>query len=102
MVIGIPGFLANLVSILVLLQCKDNWNFHRLLSGLAIVDMLVIIHLVLEMSILGVFVKSGEPMWYILSYPYLIHPARGIIQTAAIFMVVAVATERYRYIQCIT
>ena len=97
MVIGIPGFLANLLSIFVLLQCKDNWNFHRLLSGLAVIDMLMITHLVLEMSILGVFVKSGEPMWYVLTYPYFIHPARGMIQTSAIFMVVAVATERYRY-----
>ena len=99
MVIGIPGFLANFLSIIVLVKCKDNWNFHRLLSCLAIIDMLLITQLVLEMSILGVFVKA-EPWWYILTYPYFIHPARGIIQTCAIFMVVAVATERYRYVFC--
>ena len=35
---------------------------------------------------------------YIITYPYIFHPIRGIIQTAAIFMVVAVTTERYRYV----
>ena len=44
----------------------------------------------------GVFI-SEEPLWYIRAYPYFIHPLRGIIQTSAIFMVVAVTTERYRY-----
>ena len=97
MLIGIPGFVANFLSIIVLGKCKDNWNFHRLLSCLAIIDMLLITQLVLEMSVLGVFVKA-EPFWYVLTYPYFIHPARGIIQTCAIFMVVAVATERYRYV----
>lgn len=97
MLIGIPGFVANFLSIIVLSKCKDNWNFHRLLSCLAIIDMLLITQLVLEMSVLGVFVKA-EPFWYVLTYPYFIHPARGIIQTCAIFMVVAVATERYRYV----
>ena len=51
---------------------------------------------VLEMSIIGIFMKT-EPHWYVLVYPSLIHPARGILQTMAIFMVVAVATERYGY-----
>ena len=58
-------------------------------------DILLIADLILEMSVVGVFMKQ-EPNWYILAYPYFIHPIRGIIQTAAIFMVVAVATERYR------
>ena len=81
---------------LVLLKCRENRNFHRLLVGLAIVDILLIADLILEMSVVGVFMKQ-EPNWYILAYPYFIHPIRGIIQTTAIFMVVAVATERYRY-----
>ena len=58
-------------------------------------DTVLIIILVLEMSIVGVFMKA-EPYWYVVSYPYVVHPGRGIIQTAAIFMVVAVSTERYR------
>lgn len=95
MAIGIPGFLGNLLSIVVLLQCKDNRNFHRLLAGLAIVDMLNLLNLIVEVAIIGEFMNS-EPHWYKMAYPYFIHPMRGIIQTSAIFMVVAVATERYR------
>ena len=63
---------------------------------MALVDIVLIAFLVLEISIIGVFMKA-EPGWYIYVYPSLIHPARGIIQTLAIFMVVAVTTERYRY-----
>ena len=95
--IGIPGFLGNLLSIVVLLQCKENRNFHRLLAGLAIVDMLNLLNLIVEVAIIGEFMNS-EPHWYKMAYPYFIHPMRGIIQTSAIFMVVAVATERYRYL----
>ena len=95
--IGIPGFIGNLLSIVVLLQCKDNRNFHRLLAGLAIVDMLNLLDLIVEVAIIGEFLKE-EPEWFRIIYPFFIHPFRGIIQTACIFMVVAVATERYRYV----
>jgi hypothetical protein len=94
-VIGTLGIGANILSMVVLLKCKDNRNFHRLLAGLALIDILLISNLILEMSIVGVFMDA-EPIWYILTYPFIIHPLRGIIQTSAIFMVVAVATERYR------
>lgn len=96
-IIGIFGFCANLLSICVLVKCKDNKNFHRLLASLAVIDILLITDLVFEMSIIGVFMQR-EPIWFILAYPYFIHPCRGIIQTCAIFMVVAVATERYRQV----
>jgi len=66
-----------------------------LLAGLAIVDMLNLLNLIVEVAIIGEFMNS-EPHWYKMAYPYFIHPMRGIIQTSAIFMVVAVATERYR------
>lgn len=95
LIIGIFGFAANLLSVYVLLQVRENRNFHRLLAGLTSVDTILILILVVEMSILGVFMKK-EPHWYIVLYPSLIHPGRGIVQTAAIFMVVAVSTERYR------
>ena len=97
-IIGTTGALANLLSVFVLLHCKDNQNFHRLLAGLTLSDTILLTILVLEMSIIGVFMKS-EPVWYVVSYPYLVHPARGIVQTGAIFMVVAVSTERYRLVQ---
>ena len=49
------------------------------LAGLTIVDTVLIVILVLEMSIVGVFMKK-EPWWYIISYPYFFHPGRGIVQ----------------------
>jgi hypothetical protein len=51
------------------------------LAGLAIVDTVLIVILVLEMSVVGVFMKK-EPLWYIISYPYIIHPGRGIVQVS--------------------
>ncbi len=64
---------------------------------MAIIDIVLITDLVLEMSIIGVFMKD-EPDWYVKAYPYFIHPGRGILHTIAILVVVAVATERYRYL----
>ena len=79
-------------------QCRDNRNFHLLLVGLAIIDSILIVDLIIEVSIVGVFMQT-EPKWYIITYPFIFHPFRGIIQTTAIFMVVAVTTERYRFDQ---
>ena len=69
-----------------------------LLVGLAIIDSILIVDLIIEVSIVGVFMQT-EPKWYIITYPFIFHPFRGIIQTTAIFMVVAVTTERYRFDQ---
>ena len=80
-IIGTFGFFANILSVHVLLRCRENRNFHRLLAGLAIVDTVLIVILVLEMSVVGVFMKK-EPLWYIISYPYIIHPGRGIVQVS--------------------
>lgn len=95
MIISIFGLLANLLSIIVLYHCKSNRNFHRLLIGLAFVDSLLVIDLAIGTSLFGVFMKK-EPRWYIWAYPYIVHPAKGIIRTSAIYMVVAVTAERYR------
>ena len=78
-IIGTFGFIANIVSVHILLQCRENRNFHRLLAALTTIDTVLIVILVLEMSILGVFMDR-EPWWYIISYPYLFHPGRGIVQ----------------------
>lgn len=39
---------------------------------------------------------SEDPSWYRLSYPYLVHPGKGFVLTAAIFMIVAISAERYK------
>lgn len=96
-VIGLLGIAGNILSVIVLLKTKCNRNFHLLLVGLAVIDTFVLLILVIEMSVVTLFLED-EPSWYIWTYPFVFHPVRGIIQTAAIFMVVAVTTERYRYV----
>ena len=92
LVLGIAG---NILAILVLSKDTSNISFNRLLISLAVVDILLIVDMVVQKSIIGNFVKE-EPLWYKLSYPFVWHPVKGMIQSAAIFMVVAVSAERYR------
>ena len=35
-------------------------------------------------------------MWYKLLYPKVIHPLKGVVRSASIYMVVAVAAERFK------
>ena len=64
--------------------------------SLAVADSLLIIDMILQKAIMGNFLTS-EPMWYKISFPYFWHPCcRGMIRSCAIFMVVAVSSERYR------
>ncbi len=41
---------------------------------------------------------NPEPTWYRLSFPHLWHPAKNVVSTACVYMVVAVAAERYHAI----
>ena len=50
-------------------KCRDNRNFHLLLVGLAVIDTLLIVDLIIEVSIVGVFMQK-EPKWYILVLVY--------------------------------
>jgi len=58
------------------LQIKSNKNFNKLLIGLAVVDSILIFELMIEMSIIGAFVKP-EPLWFTIIYPYIVHPGKG-------------------------
>jgi hypothetical protein len=64
---------GNLLTIVTLSLVKSNKNFNKLLIGLAVTDSLLILELILEMSIIGVFVKP-EPLWFKLIYPFIVHP----------------------------
>jgi hypothetical protein len=59
------------------------------------VDSLLILDMIVQKAIIGNFVTE-EPLWFKLTYPFLWHPVKGMIQSGAIFMVVAVSAERYR------
>ena len=97
LIISIFGILANLLSVIVLSKIPKNRNFQRLLIGLAVVDIFLLFDLALGISYFN-GLREFEPRWYINLYPLLVHPGRGIIRTWAIFMVVAVSSERYRYV----
>lgn len=72
-----------------------------LLNVPAIVDTMLLIYYVLDYGIIGVFMRSkgmDEPLWYRVSFPYILHPLKWICMSASIFMVVAISAERHRAI----
>lgn len=73
----------------------SNRSFNRLLRALAVVDGALLVYLVAETAAIRTF-SSEPPYWYRLAYPYLLHPLKGFVQTAAIYMVVAISAERYK------
>eukprot|EP00095_Tigriopus_kingsejongensis_P000660 maker-scaffold311_size212931-snap-gene-1.16 protein:Tk00660 transcript:maker-scaffold311_size212931-snap-gene-1.16-mRNA-1 annotation:"hypothetical protein ETSY2_36450" len=94
-VVGICGLCGNFLTIVVLRKSETNRPFNKLLICLAIADNLLIFVSIGETAIVGTFMNI-HPTWYKLCYPYLLHPLKGMVQTATIFMVVAVSAERYK------
>lgn len=93
--VGVFGLCGNILTIIVLRKAETNRHFNKLLMALAIVDSLLILSAIGETAILGVFLSS-LPLWYKMSYPYLFHPLKGMVQTSTIYMVVAVSAERFK------
>lgn len=94
-VVGTFGLIGNVLTMLIFRQIKTNKNFNNLLIILSFWDFLLILDVMGEMSIIGVFMGK-EPMWFKVLYPWIIHPIRGFIQTTSMYMVVAVSTERFQ------
>ncbi|XP_040576694.1 uncharacterized protein [Lepeophtheirus salmonis] len=96
--VGIFGLCGNIITILVLKGTKTNRNFNKLLMGLAVVDSLSLLSMIVEVSIINSLLPPGYilPFWYRIGYPYFFHPTKGMIQTGSIFMVVAISAERYK------
>ncbi|TRY76614.1 hypothetical protein TCAL_13459 [Tigriopus californicus] len=94
-VVGTFGLIGNILTMLIFRQIKINKNFNNLLIILSFCDFLLILDVMGEMSIIGVFMGK-EPMWFKVLYPWIIHPLRGFIQTTSMYMVVAVSTERFQ------
>ena len=63
--------------------------------ALGAVDVALILSLILDMSVIQTFL-GHEPEWFCVLYPYVLHPLRGFIQTASMYMVVAVSAERFK------
>ena len=96
-IIGVPGFLLNIVSAYVLLTKSARKNtFNTLLIILLIIDSICLLFIVV-----GVLSNnfSTRSRIYDILYPYFIHPFRVISLTSSIFMTIGIAHERYRAIQ---
>ena len=92
---GIFGLCGNVLTMIVLSHMETSKSFNKLLIALSFLDSLLIVNVIGETAIIGTFMGES-PFWYKMSYPYILHPWKGIIQTGTIFMVVAVSAERYK------
>ena len=67
----------------------------------ALVDTLLLLYYLVDYGVVGTFIRSvgvPEPMWYRVTFPYLLHPFKGFSISSSIFMVVAISAERHRAI----
>ena len=80
--------------------CISHNSYYLFFS--ASCDTLLLFYYILDMGILGTFIRSNcescEPYWYRMLYPYMLHPLKNIALTSSIFMVVAISAERHRAI----
>ena len=67
----------------------------------AIFDSLYLLYYIVDHGIIGTFMRSRgmpEPIWYRVSYPYVLWPLKWMIMSCTIFLVVAISAERHRAI----
>ena len=96
-VVGCIGIMGNLISLHILR--KDSMrktSFDEMLTHLLILDTIMVIFFLLDSMTTNVFEQT--PDWYIILYPYVIHPGKAIFVSATVFMVVAVSADRQRAI----
>ena len=68
----ILGLLGNCLTCLVLAQYQIFSTFSKLLTGLAIIDSLLLLVFLLDSGLPSLF---GQPSWYLHAVPY-IHPIK--------------------------
>eukprot|EP00093_Oithona_nana_P006238 06238.XXX_21480_19025_1 [CDS] Oithona nana genome sequencing. len=86
------GFVGNLVFIFILTRKELRNSFNLLLVALAMFDLCFLIGAQLE-SIRVSFGCSTNV--HIILFPYLLYPGKELAMTGSIFMIVAIALERY-------
>lgn len=68
----------------------------------ALVDTCLLCYYVLDMGLVGTFMRANsqgvEPLWYKIIFPKLLYPWKAIFLTMSIFVVVTIAAERHRAI----
>ena len=69
--------------------------------SLALVDTLLLLYYMVDYGVVGTFLRSkalSEPLWYRVTFPYVLHPLKWFSLSSSIFMVVAISAERHRAI----
>ena len=64
-------------------------------------DTLLLLYYLVDYGIVGTFIRSlelPEPLWYRVTFPYVLHPFKWFSISSSIFMVVAISAERHRAI----
>ena len=92
-------------------MCKHRTVFTRILACIvmanvvhriaALVDTLLLLYYLVDYGVVGTFIRSvslPEPLWYRVTFPYLLHPFKWFSISSSIFMVVAISAERHRAI----
>ena len=77
---------------------RVNVVHHRIA---ALVDTLLLLYYLVDYGVVGTFIRSvslPEPLWYRVTFPYLLHPFKWFSISSSIFMVVAISAERHRAI----
>ena len=90
-------FPGNLLTIIVLKNFDHKSPFNTLLIMLVSMDSLVLLFSLFDSYLSGF--GYPEPLWYKVLFPKLWHPLKNVALSGCIYMVVAVAAERYENIR---
>ncbi len=89
------GFISgNFISLLVLTTVDKRNSFNSLLVNLAVADSLFLVSYVYDSSYLDAF-QNSSPDWYKRLFPHFFHPLKHMAMTTCVYMVVAVAANRF-------
>ena len=80
---------------------KSNYKYLLTHPIAALVDTLLLLYYLVDYGIVGTFIRSlelPEPLWYRVTFPYVLHPFKWFSISSSIFMVVAISAERHRAI----
>lgn len=73
-------------------------SIHPLLFRNSILDCFLIVDSFVQKAIVPYFSKDigEEPAWFVITFPFVWYPFKGMIVTATIYMMVAISAERFR------
>eukprot|EP00095_Tigriopus_kingsejongensis_P012357 maker-scaffold198_size266703-snap-gene-1.29 protein:Tk12357 transcript:maker-scaffold198_size266703-snap-gene-1.29-mRNA-1 annotation:"hypothetical protein BRAFLDRAFT_82878" len=91
---------GNLISLIVLTTIDKRNSFNLLLVILAITDsILILFYLVDTCYIDGLLQpKTALPTWYLTFFPKILHPLKHVAMSVCIYMILAIAFNRYQAI----